>query len=132
MFSQAADVAISFKTRQDKTRQCFIWSLIQSYVHRLYPNNLKLSYSIIVINIDTQNIFYYVNQRKGKSNGDLLFKTLFNLSDFTKLISSYDICYYFSESPSTISENHSNFPAAFALVEKAKKPGSSMTLMGGF
>ncbi|KAM7434307.1 hypothetical protein ABFA07_015586 [Porites harrisoni] len=36
------------------------------------------------------------------------------------------------ESPSTISENHSNFPAAFALVEKAKKPGSSMTLMGGF
>ena len=29
------------KTRQDKTRQCFIWSLIQSYVHRLYPNNLK-------------------------------------------------------------------------------------------
>ncbi|KAM7434306.1 hypothetical protein ABFA07_015585 [Porites harrisoni] len=31
------------------------------------------------------------------------------------------------ESPSTISQNHSNFPAAFALVEKAKKPGSSMT-----
>ena len=31
---------ISF-TRQDKTRQCFIWSLIRSYVHRLYPNNLK-------------------------------------------------------------------------------------------
>ena len=29
-------------TRQDKTRQCFIWSLIQSYVYRLYPNNLKL------------------------------------------------------------------------------------------
>ena len=28
--------------RQDKTRQCFIWSLIQSYVYRLYPNNLKL------------------------------------------------------------------------------------------
>ena len=27
--------------QQDKTRQCFIWSLIQSYVHRLYPNNLK-------------------------------------------------------------------------------------------
>ena len=26
---------------QDKTRQCFIWSLIQSYVYRLYPNNLK-------------------------------------------------------------------------------------------
>ena len=26
---------------QDKTRKCFIWSLIQSYVHRLYPNNLK-------------------------------------------------------------------------------------------
>ena len=25
-----------------KTRQCFIWSLIQSYVYRLYPNNLKL------------------------------------------------------------------------------------------
>ena len=24
---------------QDKTRQC--WSLIQPYVHRLYPNNLK-------------------------------------------------------------------------------------------
>ena len=21
----------------DKTRQCFIWSLIQSYVYRLYP-----------------------------------------------------------------------------------------------
>ena len=29
-------------TRQDKTRQCFIWSLIQSYVYRLYPNNLEL------------------------------------------------------------------------------------------
>ena len=29
-------------TREDKTRQCFIWSLIQSYVYRLYPNNLKL------------------------------------------------------------------------------------------
>ena len=29
------------KTRQDKTRQCFIWSLTQSYVYRLYPNNLK-------------------------------------------------------------------------------------------
>ena len=28
-------------TRQDKTRQCFMWSLIQSYVYRLYPNNLK-------------------------------------------------------------------------------------------
>ena len=28
------------KTRQE-TRQCFIWSLIQSYVHPLYPNNLK-------------------------------------------------------------------------------------------
>ena len=28
--------------RQDKTRQCFIWSLIQSYAYRLYPNNLKL------------------------------------------------------------------------------------------
>ena len=31
------------KTRQDsqdKTRQCFIWSLIQSYVYRLYLNNL--------------------------------------------------------------------------------------------
>ena len=28
--------------RQDKTKQCFIWSLIQSYVYRLYPNNLKL------------------------------------------------------------------------------------------
>ena len=27
--------------RQDKTKQCFICSLIQSYVHRLYPNNLK-------------------------------------------------------------------------------------------
>ena len=27
---------------QDKTRQCFIWSLIQSYIYRLYPNNLKL------------------------------------------------------------------------------------------
>ena len=27
--------------QQDKTRQCFIWSLIQSYVHRLYPNHLK-------------------------------------------------------------------------------------------
>ena len=64
MFSQATDVAISFKTRQDKTRQFFIWSLIQSDVHRLYPNNLKLSYSIIVINIDTQNIFYYVNREK--------------------------------------------------------------------
>ena len=25
------------KTRQDKTRQCFIWSLIQSYVYRLNP-----------------------------------------------------------------------------------------------
>ena len=24
------------KTRQDKTRQCFIWSLIQSYVHQLF------------------------------------------------------------------------------------------------
>ena len=30
-----------FFPRQEKTRQCFIWSLIQSYVHRLYPNNLK-------------------------------------------------------------------------------------------
>ena len=29
-------------TRQDKTRQCFIWSLIQSYVHRLYANNLHV------------------------------------------------------------------------------------------
>ena len=64
MFSQATDVAISFKTRQGKTRQFFIWSLIQSYVHRLYPNNLNLSYSFIVINIDTQNIFYYVNGEK--------------------------------------------------------------------
>ena len=66
MFSQAIDVAISFKTRQDKTKQCFIWSLIQSYVHRLYPNNLKLCYSIIVINIDTQNIFYYMPIEKRK------------------------------------------------------------------
>ena len=64
MFSLAIDVAISFKTRQDKTKQCFIWSLIQSYVHRLYPNKLKLSCSIIVINIDTQNIIYYVNREK--------------------------------------------------------------------
>ena len=64
MFSQVTDVAISLILRQDKTRQFFIWSLIQSYVHRLYPNNLKLSYSIIVINIDTQNIFYYVNREK--------------------------------------------------------------------
>ena len=31
----------SFRNRQDKTRQCFIWSLIQSYVYRLYLNNLK-------------------------------------------------------------------------------------------
>ena len=30
------------KTRQDKTRQCFILSRIQCYVYRLYPNNLKL------------------------------------------------------------------------------------------
>ena len=73
-----------------------------------------------------------IETRKEKSNGDLLFNILFYLGDFTKLISSYDICYYFSESPSTISENHSNFPTAFALVEKATKPGSSMTLMGGF
>ena len=29
------------RKRQDKTRQCFIWSLIQSYVYRLYPNNSK-------------------------------------------------------------------------------------------
>ena len=29
------------ETRQDKTGQCFIWSLIQSYVRRLYPNNSK-------------------------------------------------------------------------------------------
>ena len=64
MFSQVTDVAISLILRQDKTRQFFIWSLIQSYVHRLYPNNLKLSYSIIVINIDSQNIFYYVNREK--------------------------------------------------------------------
>ena len=71
-------------------------------------------------------------QRKEKSNGDLLFNTPFNLGDFTKLISSYDICYYFSESPSTTAENHSNFPAAFALVEKATKPGSFMTLMTKF
>ena len=28
-------------SRQDKRRQCFIWSLIQSYAHRLYPNNLS-------------------------------------------------------------------------------------------
>ena len=28
--------------RQDKTRQCFIWSLIQSCVYRLYPNNFIL------------------------------------------------------------------------------------------
>ena len=39
------DRKFSFETepplsRQDKTRQSFIWSLIQSYVHRLYPNNL--------------------------------------------------------------------------------------------
>ena len=27
---------------QDKTRKCFIWSLRQSFVYRLYPNNLKL------------------------------------------------------------------------------------------
>ena len=27
---------------QDKTRLCFIWSLVQSYVYRLYQNNLKL------------------------------------------------------------------------------------------
>ena len=38
------DRKFSFETepplsRQDKTTQCFIWSLIQSYVH-LYPNNL--------------------------------------------------------------------------------------------
>ena len=31
-----------YALRQDKTRQCFIWSLIQSYVYRLYPNNLKV------------------------------------------------------------------------------------------
>ena len=30
-----------WKLDQDKTRQCFIWSLIQLYVHRLYPNDLK-------------------------------------------------------------------------------------------
>ena len=32
---------VGFGAKQNKTRQCFIWSLIQSYVHRLYPNNLK-------------------------------------------------------------------------------------------
>ena len=31
-----------FFLRQKKTRQCFIWILIQPYVHRLYPINLKL------------------------------------------------------------------------------------------
>ena len=30
-----------WKLYQDKTRQCFIWSLTQSYDHRLYPNDLK-------------------------------------------------------------------------------------------
>ena len=34
-------VELKLECRQDKTRQCFIWSLTQSYVHRLYPNNLK-------------------------------------------------------------------------------------------
>ena len=29
-------------SRQDKTRQCFIWSLTQSYVYRLYPNRQHL------------------------------------------------------------------------------------------
>ena len=28
--------------RQDKTRQCFIWSLIQSYVYRLYLSRSRL------------------------------------------------------------------------------------------
>ena len=30
--------AVLAHTYIDKTRQCFIWSLIQSYVYRLYPN----------------------------------------------------------------------------------------------
>ena len=38
---------LSFVPRQDKTRQWFIWSLILSYVYRLYPNNLKLQYICI-------------------------------------------------------------------------------------
>ena len=45
--------------RQDKTRQCFIWSLIQSYVYRLYPNNLKLQHKLhtsgTVINVNLNN-----------------------------------------------------------------------------
>ena len=49
------------KTTQDKTRQGFIWSLIQSYVnvYRLDPNNLKswhkLHTSGTIINVNLNN-----------------------------------------------------------------------------
>ena len=42
MTKETFKICVITGVSQDKTRQCFIWSLIQFYIYRLYPNNLKV------------------------------------------------------------------------------------------
>ena len=74
------------KVRQDKTRQCFIWSLIQSYVYRLYPNNFK----IIIYNTNCTLLeLYIISVNLNNIKNDLLLSqqlnTYFAISFYTGL-----------------------------------------------